>query len=123
MHDQQVRDAETKGKPAEEWFQQHHDQFCLQPIRRVDDLRSNHVEGDFIVTLEDGQRLLIEVKSDYGNALKWKNVQIEMENHGQPGWYKWCLHNGVTHICWLQYSPHAAKGLSNNSQICYTDVR
>lgn len=94
-----------RGEQAEDWFIKHAYSLAdRHKIQTIIDRRTENREGDFEIIEENGNRLLIEIKSDHnGNYLRTGNLLIEIDNGTGKGWYQWAKHNGITHLVYVFY--------------------
>ena len=109
-------DKTRAGDPGEEFFAAHAEQILGETVLAIDPLEQKpHEEGDFLVTLEDGKQITVEVKTDAsGRFPRTGNIAVQFFNDSMTrrGWISDIQAPDKRHvdvIAWIIYRDTQAK--------------
>lgn len=104
------------GDPGEIFFAAHAERILGETVLAVDPLEQRpHEEGDFLVTLEDGKQITVEVKTDAsGRFPRTGNVAVQFYNDSMTrrGWIADVQDPAKRHVdvlVWIIYADTQAK--------------
>lgn len=109
-------DKTRAGDPGELFFARHAERILGEAVIAVTPLEQKpHEEGDFLVTLEDGKQITVEVKTDgSGRFPRTGNIAVQFYNDAMTrrGWISDIQNPDKRHvdaIAWIIYADPECK--------------
>ena len=109
-------DKTRAGDPGELFFATHAERILGEAVIAVTPLEQRpHEEGDFLVTLEDGKQITVEVKTDAsGRFPRTGNIAVQFYNDAMTrrGWISDIQNPSKRHvdvIAWIIYADQECK--------------